>query len=386
MKTSLHSTDDCGVRFERTSPGEEAGPRTGVLHTARGSVPTPVFMPVGTLGTVKSLSPEDLWASGARIILGNTYHLYLRPGCEVIARFNGLHRFMHWQGPILTDSGGFQVFSLAGMRRVSEEGAAFQSHLDGSSHLLTPEKAVEIQVCLDADIIMCLDQCIAYPESRENVRQAMALTTRWAERCKQTWQRCARAHNALFGIVQGGMYADLRRQSAEALRAIGFDGYALGGLSVGEPRDVMLEIAAGTLPLLPPDRPKYVMGVGTPEDLVELVGLGADMFDCVIPTRNARNGQLFTARGTLNISNARFRDDTAPIETDCACYACRRFSRAYLRHLYLSRELLAYRLNTMHNIYYFTHLMTAMGDAVRRGDFNAFKRDFYRPRTQGDPA
>ena len=366
--------------FSITSRCQKTRARTGVIETARGTVRTPVFMPVGTLGTVKALSPEELVQCGAQIILGNTYHLYLRPGCEVIERFSGLHRFMNWDGPILTDSGGFQVFSLAQLSKVNEEGVAFQSHIDGSSHLLGPEKAVAIQVCLDADIVMCLDQCIAYPAERETAREALELTARWAVRCKKEWQLRTDGHQALFGIVQGGMYRELRARSAELTAAIGFDGYAVGGLSVGEPKDQMLEIADQTLPLLPVSQPKYVMGVGTPEDLVELVALGADMFDCVLPTRNARNGQMFTGGGTLNITNARYRTDTEPPDSSCTCYTCRHYSRAYLRHLYMSRELLAYRLNTIHNIHYFLRLAQDMRGAIAEKRFTDFRKEFYRRR------
>ncbi|MFO7965191.1 MAG: tRNA guanosine(34) transglycosylase Tgt [Desulfobacterales bacterium] len=353
--------------------------RTGVLKTAHGDVRTPVFMPVGTLATVKSLTPEDLSALGASIILSNTYHLYLRPGCDVIENFSGLHRFMHWHGPILTDSGGFQVFSLAKLSRITEEGVTFQSHIDGSSHLLTPEKSIEIQLCLDADIMMCLDQCISYPADYGTAKNALELTTRWAKRCKTHRDNDGR-RKALFGIVQGGMYKDLRRRSARELQEIGFDGYAVGGLSVGEPKPLMLETAGEALSELPDSKPRYVMGVGTPEDLVELAALGADMFDCVLPTRNARNGQLFTAGGTLNICNARFKRDKDPIDPDCGCYTCRHFSRAYLRHLYMARELLSYRLNTIHNVFYYLHLMNRIREAVGKNQFDEFKNDFYKNR------
>jgi len=274
--------------------------RAGILQTAHGKVETPIFMPVGTLGTVKSLSPEELIACGVQIILGNTYHLYLRPGCDVIRNFNGLHGFMHWDGPILTDSGGFQVFSLAKLREVTNEGALFQSHIDGSQHMLTPEKSVEIQLCLGSDIVMCLDECIKYPVEKSDAQKALELTTQWAKRCKDAFKN---EKNALFGIVQGGMFKDLREMSAQDLLNIDFDGYAIGGLSVGEPKDLMLEMADFTLPILPDTKPKYIMGVGTPADIVALVALGADMFDCVLPTRNARNGQMFTTTGTINISN-----------------------------------------------------------------------------------
>lgn len=357
--------------------------RAGIIHTQRGDIETPVFMPVGTLATVKSLSPEELLSCGAQIILGNTYHLYLRPGCDVIQAFSGLHGFMHWEKPILTDSGGFQVFSLARLRKISEEGADFQSHIDGSRHLLTPEKAIEIQLCLNSDIIMCLDQCIAYPATQKEAGQAMDLTTAWARRCKTAWKNRSDGAQALFGIVQGGMYPELRRASAEALVDINFPGYAIGGLSVGEPAELMLEMAEITLGSLPRFSPRYIMGVGTPENLVELVGRGADMFDCVMPTRNARNGQVFTHRGTLNISNACFRTDTGPIDGQCDCYTCRHFSRAYLRHLYLSREILSYRLNTIHNIHYYISLMKGMRKAIIKDAFHDFRNHFYEQRSPG---
>ncbi|MFZ1200564.1 MAG: tRNA guanosine(34) transglycosylase Tgt [Desulfobacterales bacterium] len=368
--------------FKINSRCPETRARTGIIQTAHGAVKTPVFMPVGTQGTVKALSPEELVHCGAQIILGNTYHLYLRPGCDVIGRFGGLHRFMNWKKPILTDSGGFQVFSLARLSKVSEQGVAFQSHIDGSSHLLSPEKSVAIQVCLDSDIIMSLDQCIAYPAERDAAEQALALTARWAARCKDAWRSDTDGHQALFGIVQGGMFRQLRARSADLTAEIGFDGYAVGGLSVGEPKEQMLEMADHTLPRLPESRPKYIMGVGTPEDLVELVALGADMFDCVLPTRNARNGQMFTAAGVLNITNARYRTDTAPPDPDCICYTCRHFSRAYLRHLYVARELLAYRLNTIHNVHYFVHLAHDMRTAIAEGRFTSFRTEFYRRRSE----
>lgn len=351
--------------------------RAGVLRTAHGDIETPVFMPVGTLGTVKSLTPEELLEAGARIILGNTYHLYLRPGCEVIGRFSGLHRFMNWKRAILTDSGGFQVFSLAKISKTSEAGVTFQSHIDGSAHLLTPEKSIEIQLGLGSDIIMCLDQCISYPAERKAVREALDLTTRWAARCREFWDRHSRGGDLLFGIIQGGMFSDLRSESAAGLVEIGFNGYAIGGLSVGEPKDVMLDTAAETLPHLPEEKPKYIMGVGTPADLVNLVDLGADMFDCVMPTRNARNGQLFTGRGAVNISNACFREDTGPVDSGCRCYTCRNYSRAYLRHLYLAKELLAYRLNTIHNVNFYLDLMKRMRAAILAGKFGTFKKDFF---------
>ncbi len=370
--------------FQITAKSNGSKARSGCFKTLHGTVETPVFMPVGTLGTVKSISPEELLDAGAGILLGNTYHLYLRPGCHVIDRFPGLHKFMHWDRPILTDSGGFQVFSLAKLSKIAEKGVEFQSHIDGSSHTLTPEKAVEIQICLGSDIIMCLDVCIKHPSDRDETLKALELTTRWAERCKHTWESNTKKENALFGIVQGGMYNDLRKQSAESIRRIGFSGYAIGGLSVGEPKKIMLEIAGNTLPMLPDEKPKYIMGVGTPEDLVDLVALGADMFDCVMPTRNARNGQLFTKFGTMNISNAKYREDTDPVEPGCGCYTCRNYSRAYLRHLYMSRELFAYRLNTIHNIHYYVGLMQNVRDAIHKDEFELFRKEFYKKR--GKPA
>jgi queuine tRNA-ribosyltransferase len=365
--------------FEIKAKSTTAKARSGLLKTAHGEVNTPVFMPVGTLGTVKSLTPEELVECGAQIILGNTYHLYLRPGCDVFQHFSGLHGFMNWDRPILTDSGGFQVFSLAKLRKITEDGVAFQSHIDGSSHLLTPERSVEIQLLLGADIIMCLDECIAHTAGRDDTQKALERTTRWAQRCKKVWEK--EGKHALFGIVQGGMYTDFREISCNAMIDIGFNGYAIGGLSVGEPKDVMLEVAAFTLAVLPDSQPKYVMGTGTPSDLVELVALGADMFDCVLPTRNARNGQMFSKYGTINISNSRFKYDAQPVEADCRCYTCRHFSRAYLRHLYMNKELLAYRLNTIHNIHYYLCLMQRMRDAINNDKFAEFKKDFYRHRT-----
>jgi queuine tRNA-ribosyltransferase len=363
--------------FRVISKSGRSEARTGLLQTARGSIETPVFMPVGTLATVKALSPEELLETGVQIVLGNTYHLYLRPGSEIIDRFSGLHGFMHWDKPILTDSGGFQIFSLAKLSKVDKEGVTFQSHIDGSKHRLTPEKAIELQIGFNSDIMMCLDDCIEYPAERKEAMAALALTTAWAKRCKKTWEEKARDSNALFGIVQGGMYKELREMSIDDMTAIDYNGYAIGGLSVGEPVEMMLDIAGFALSKLPDTKPKYIMGAGTPENLMELVRLGADMFDCVLPTRNARNGQLFTAGGTINISNSRFKDDIGPIEMECTCYTCRNYSRAYLRHLYAAKELLSYRLNTIHNLHYYMDLMAGMRDAINRDDFEAFRNNFY---------
>ncbi len=364
-------------QFDVIAESDDTRARAGVLQTAHGTVTTPMFMPVGTLATVKSLSPEELLECGAQIILGNTYHLYLRPGCEVIDRFCGLHNFMNWAGPILTDSGGFQIFSLAKLNKITEEGVSFQSHIDGSRHMLTAEKSVGVQICLNADIIMCLDQCIKYPASREDALAALELTSRWAKRCKIEWKTNTHGADALFGIIQGGMFKDLRELSAAALVELDLDGYAVGGLSVGEPKEIMFEIADFTLPKMPNLKPKYVMGTGTPEDLVELVGLGADLFDCVLPTRNARNGQLFTKYGPLNISNSQFKYDPEPVESGCSCYTCRNYSRAYLRHLFLANELLVYRLNTIHNVRYYIQLMEQIRQAICNNGFESFRKEFY---------
>ncbi len=368
------------LNFKIEAESKETRARAGLLETSHGIIETPVFMPVGTLGSVKSMSPEELSDCGTQIILGNTYHLYLRPGCDVISLFSGLHKFMNWKKPVLTDSGGFQVFSLAKLSKMAENGVTFQSHIDGSSHLLTPEKAVEIQICLNSDIMMCLDNCIAYPASRDETQKALEITARWAKRCKNTWKEKIEnigKTNRLFGIVQGGMFKDLRKISIDDITEIGFSGYAIGGLSVGEPKDIMLEIADFSLSKLPDAKPKYIMGVGTPEDLIELVGLGADMFDCVMPTRNARNGQIFTKHGKMNIYNSRFRTDTNPIEPGCTCYTCRNYSRAYLRHLFMSKELLSYRLNTIHNVHYYVNLIRKARNAICKGEFEAFRKDFY---------
>ena len=367
--------------FQITAECSRTRARAGEMTTAHGTIRTPIFMPVGTMGTVKALTPEDLKDCGAQIILGNTYHLYLRPGTAVVEKFDGLHRFMGWDRSILTDSGGFQIFSLSRLTRVTDDGAEFQSHIDGSRHRISPEGAIDIQQALGSDIAMCLDQCIAYPAQPTETEAALKRTTRWARRCRDHWHRQTASQSALFGIVQGGMIPSLRKRSAEALAELDCPGSAVGGLSVGEPKELMLEMADLTLPMLPGDRPRYVMGVGTPEDLVEMVAMGADMFDCVLPTRNARNGQLFTTAGALNIANARFTDDPRPVDDNCACYTCRTFSRAYLRHLYRSRELLAYRLNTLHNVHYFLSLADAMQAAIAEDRFKRFREGFYRARS-----
>ena len=359
--------------------------RRGRLTTPHGTVETPVFMPVGTRGTVKSLSPDDLRDAGAEIVLGNTYHLMLRPGEELVRDMGGLHRFMGWDRAILTDSGGFQVFSLEKLRRTTDEGVTFRSPLDGAEHHLTPERSVEIQHALGADIIHPLDEFLANPATHDATAVSLARTMRWARRSKDT-HVAAGGGRALFGIVQGGTYHDLRKRAVDEIVEVGFDGYAIGGMAVGEPKPVMYELVDVTTSRLPRDRPRYVMGVGKPEDLVECVARGVDMFDCVLPTRNARNGQCFTADGPLAIKHARFARDPEPIEAGCDCYACRRFSRAYLRHLYLAQELLVYRLLTLHNVRHFIRLMETMRAAIATGDFPAFRARFFeRYRPDGIP-
>jgi queuine tRNA-ribosyltransferase len=348
--------------------------RTGRVTTAHGTFDTPVFMPVGTVGSVKAMDPVDLEEVGAGIILANTYHLFLRPGHETVRELGGLHRFMAWSGAILTDSGGFQVYSLADLRTITEEGVVFRSHLDGSEHVLGPETAMEVQEALGSDIVMAFDECAPYPAEYAYVEASVRRTTRWARRCRE---RGVGPGQALFGIVQGGMFRDLRLASARSLVELDFDGYALGGLSVGEDRPTRERVIAETVPALPADRPVYLMGVGTPEDIVEAVRLGVDMFDCVMPTRNARNGTLFTAEGRITIKNARYAKDERPVEEGCGCSTCRRFSRAYLRHLFLSREILAYRLNTIHNLYYYLRLMNEIREAVRDDALEAYRKGFY---------
>ncbi len=349
-----------------------AEPRLGEMVTARGVVATPVFMPVGTYATVKTLTPEELRTMGAGLILSNMYHLYLRPGAEAIAQLGGLHRFMHWDGPILTDSGGFQIFSLAPFRKVSDQGVTFRSHLDGSSHFLTPERVVALQETLGVDIMICLDECPGYPAPEAEVRRAAARTLDWARR-SQAARRQPEA--ALFAVVQGGMFPEWRREQAQAMREMEFDGYALGGLSVGEDKELTWEMVAATTPELPEDKPRYLMGVGTPEDLLEGVSRGVDLFDCVLPTRNARNGMAFTGNGRVVIKNAAYALDPRPLDEACGCYTCRHYSRAYLRHLYVCREILAFRLLTFHNLYYYLDLMVKMRQAIRQDRFAAFRRE-----------
>jgi queuine tRNA-ribosyltransferase len=353
--------------------------RRGVLRFARGEVATPAFMPVGTYGTVKAMTPEELESLGAEIILGNTFHLMLRPGTDVIRAHGDLHDFMHWSRPILTDSGGFQVFSLGAMRKITEAGVRFRSPVDGSLVFVGPEESMAVQRALGSDVVMIFDECTPYPATHEEAKISMELSLRWAGRSKQ-----AHGDNpaALFGIVQGGVYEDLRQTSAESLQQIGFDGYAIGGLSVGEPKDDRQRVLRALVPQLPTDRPRYLMGVGTPEDIVEAVCCGIDMFDCVMPTRNARNGHLFTQNGDIRIRNSQYQNDTRPLDEDCSCYTCRNYSRAYLKHLDKCREILGARLNTIHNLHYYQQLMLGLREAIARDELDTFVTRFYSQRSK----
>jgi len=350
-----------------------SGARAGELITPHGPVPTPVFLPVGSQGTVKTLTPEEVRDIGVRMVLANTYHLYLRPGIEVVAKMGGLHKFMAWDGAILTDSGGYQIFSLAPLRRVSDEGVTFRSHIDGSEHFITPELIIQFQEALGADIIMVLDECSAYGDSLEKMQRAMVRTHQWAERCRKAQKR---SDQALYAIVQGGVYPELRRQSAEYLTSLDFPGYAIGGLSVGEPKEMTLAMVEETVALLPGNKPRYLMGVGSPEDIVEGVARGMDMFDSALPTRVARNGALFTGQGRRNIRNAAFSRMEQPVVPDCECYTCRTFSAAYLHHLFKSEELLALRLATIHNLHFIHNLMGKIRSAILDGTFSAFRDNF----------
>jgi queuine tRNA-ribosyltransferase len=369
--------------------------RRGTLRTPHGEVQTPVFMPVGTQGAVKALTHAQLEEAGAEIILGNTYHLHLRPGDPLIARRGGLHRFMGWSHPILTDSGGYQVFSLSARRRVTEDHVTFRSHLDGSARVLSPERAVDIQARLGSDIAMTLDECLSYPASHAEAESSMTRTLRWARRARERFLHVrehgdgdvavTNSRQAQFGIVQGGVYPDLREQSVEGTLAIGFEAYAIGGLSVGEPVDVMYEITSRACALLPPDRPRYLMGTGTPLDLVECVARGIDMFDCVLPTRNARNGQLFTRRGRINIKNAAWAEDDSPPDEACGCYTCRTCSRAYLRHLFMAGEMTAATLNTVHNVQFYLDTMRSIREAIEFDRFEAFRQGFHQAWSRRSP-
>ncbi|MGH7410811.1 MAG: tRNA guanosine(34) transglycosylase Tgt [Candidatus Methylomirabilis sp.] len=361
------------MTFELLKIDPRTGARRGRMTTPHGMVETPVFMPCGTQATVKALTPHELEAEGVELVLCNTYHLYLRPGHRVIEDLGGLHRFMAWPRPILTDSGGYQVYSMTPLRRISEEGVTFQSHLDGSRHFLSPELAIDIQKALGADIIMPLDECAPHSSTDGYLQRSLELTLRWAERSRAAHPD---GEPALFGIVQGGADKALREQGAEGLQKIGFDGYALGGLSVGESKEAMYDIIAYSAPLLPPDRPRYLMGVGTPDDLVEGVARGVDMFDCVLPTRHGRTGSLFTSQGRINIKGAQHAGDERPPDPACDCYTCRHFSRAYLRHLFVADEILGLRLNTLHNIHFYLTLMQQIRRAIEEGAFAAFRTGF----------
>ncbi|HEX4918103.1 MAG TPA: tRNA guanosine(34) transglycosylase Tgt [Limnobacter sp.] len=356
--------------------------RRGEITTVHGTIQTPIFMPVGTYGTVKGMTPRDLQGIQAQIILGNTFHLWMRPGLDIMAKFGGLHQFMGWHGPILTDSGGFQVFSLGAMRKIKEEGVHFRSPVNGDKLFLTPEESMRIQTVLNSDIVMIFDECTPYPATHDEARRSMEMSMRWARRSRDAFDALGN-HNGLFGIVQGGMYEDLRDISLKGLEDIGFDGYAIGGLSVGEPKEDMQRILAHTAPQLPANKPRYLMGVGTPEDLVNAVGKGIDMFDCVMPTRNARNGWLFTRTGDIRIRNAKFRNDERPLDEQCTCYTCQHFSRAYLHHLDRSKEILGAHLNTTHNLHYYLDLMQQMRQAIEEDRFAQWEQGFHALRASG---
>lgn len=350
------------AHFEVLYESKESQARLGRLHLAHGVVETPVFMPVGTQATVKTMTPEELVQVGAEIILSNTYHLYLRPGHDLVAEAGGLHRFMNWPRPILTDSGGFQIFSLAELRQISEEGVTFSSHIDGSRHFISPERSMEIQMALGSDVAMAFDICSPYPREYADAKKDLEITLRWAKRCKDSHRR---DDQALFGIVQGGVYPDLRRRSIEELETIGFPGYGIGGLSVGEPKDLMYEVLEALVPYMPKNKPRYLMGVGSPDCLVEGVLRGVDMFDCVLPTRIARNGTVFTSEGRITIRNAVYARDFRPLDPACDCYTCRNYSRAYIRHLFKAEEILGLRLTTIHNLHYLIRLMHRIREAVK---------------------
>lgn len=363
------------VRYELIKTCKQTGARLGRLHTPHGVIETPIFMPVGTQATVKAMTPEELKDIGSQIILSNTYHLYMRPGHDLIERAGGLHKFMNWDKPILTDSGGFQVFSLGPLRKIKEEGVEFRSHLDGSKHFLSPEKATEIQNALGSDIIMAFDECAPYPADRQYVKNSLERTTRWLERCKAAHKYPER--QALFGIVQGGMYKDLREQSTREITAIDLPGYAIGGLSVGEPKEMMYEVLDYTVPLLPEDKPRYLMGVGSPDDLLEGVLRGIDMFDCVLPTRIARNGTAMTSQGKVVVRNASYAEDFTSLDPECDCYTCRNYTKAYLRHLIKCNEILGARLLTIHNLHFLLKLMENVRGAIKEDRLLDYKKDFF---------
>ncbi len=369
-------------RFSFELKATDGKARSGVIHTPRGEVRTPAFMPVGTAATVKAMMPESVRQTGADILLGNTYHLMLRPTAERIDRLGGLHKFMNWERPILTDSGGFQVMSLAGLRKLTEKGVTFKSHIDGSRHELTPERSMEIQRLLGSDIVMCFDECPALPADRDRIASSMRLSMRWAQRSRDAFGD--RPGHALFGIMQGGLEQDLREESAEALKQIGFEGYAIGGLAVGEGQEAMFDCLNYAPDFLPQDKPRYLMGVGKPDDIVGAVARGVDMMDCVLPSRSGRTGQAFTRRGVVNIKNARHADDPRPLDENCSCPACRNYSRAYLHHVFRSNEMISGMLLTWHNLHYFQDIMQEMRDAIAAGTFAAWEKQFHAQRAQGD--
>ena len=364
------------IKYELIKESKETKARLGRIVTPHGEIETPVFMPVGTRATVKTMTPEEVKDLGAKIILSNTYHLYLKPGHDLVKEAGGLHRFMNWNGPILTDSGGFQVFSLGELRKIKEEGVEFRSHIDGSKHFISPETSIDIQNALGSDIMMCFDECVPYPADYEYAKQSMERTTRWAKRCKEHHKDWST--QALFGIVQGGMYRDLREQSAKDLVEMDFSGYAVGGLSVGEPMDMMCEVLDYTTPLLPKDKPRYLMGVGSPDYLFEAVIRGIDMADCVLPTRIARNGTVMTSHGKVVIRNGRYSRDFSPLDPECDCYTCRNYSRAYIRHLFNVDEILGLRLTTIHNLYFLIKLMERIREAIKEDRLLEFKDEFYK--------
>ena len=369
-------------RFSFDLKATDGKARTGVIHTPRGEIRTPAFMPVGTAATVKAMMPESVRATGADILLGNTYHLMLRPTAERIDRLGGLHKFMNWERPILTDSGGFQVMSLAGLRKLTEKGVTFKSHIDGSKHELTPERSMEIQRLLGSDIVMCFDECPALPADRDRIAESMRLSMRWADRSREAFGD--RPGHALFGIMQGGLEQDLREESAEALKEIGFEGYAIGGLAVGEGQEAMFDCLDYAPGFLPQDKPRYLMGVGKPDDIVGAVARGVDMMDCVLPSRSGRTGQAFTRNGVVNIKNARHQDDPRPLDENCSCPACSNYSRAYLHHVFRSNEMISGMLLTWHNLQYFQDIMAGMREAIAAGTFEAWQADFHAGRAQGD--
>nr|WP_170538434.1 tRNA guanosine(34) transglycosylase Tgt [Ruegeria arenilitoris] len=369
-------------RFSFELKATDGKARTGVIHTPRGEVRTPAFMPVGTAATVKAMMPESVRATGADILLGNTYHLMLRPTAERIDRLGGLHKFMNWERPILTDSGGFQVMSLAGLRKLTEKGVTFKSHIDGSKHELTPERSMEIQRLLGSDIVMCFDECPALPADRDRIAESMRLSMRWAERSRDAFGD--RPGHALFAIMQGGLERDLREESAEALKAIGFEGYAVGGLAVGEGQEAMFDCLDYAPDFLPTDKPRYLMGVGKPDDIVGAVARGIDMMDCVLPSRSGRTGQVFTRRGVVNIKNARHADDPRPLDEQCTCPACSNYSRAYLHHVFRANEMISGMLLTWHNLHYFQEIMQCMRDAIAAGAFEVWQAEFHAQRALGD--